>query len=101
MAGIGQVASKSINTILRPLKLELRRASTEAWQPVRHSLGGALEHVRNLGFSPATAIDVGVATGTFEIYEAFPNARHLLVEPVAEFKPAIDKIVSSLANAEH
>ncbi len=34
-------------------------------------------------------IDVGVADGTLELYEAFPSARHLLVEAVAEFEPTL------------
>lgn len=51
---------------------------------VRTSLTGVLDHVSSLGFQPQTVIDVGVAYGTFELYEKFPDANHLLVEPVSE-----------------
>jgi FkbM family methyltransferase len=46
-------------------------------------------HVKRLGFNPATVIDVGVAWGTDDLYEAFPRAAFCLIEPVAEFEPEI------------
>ncbi len=57
--------------------------------PPRTDLRGFVQHVVRLGFEPATVIDVGVADGTFELYGAFPRARHLLVEPMAEFEDAL------------
>lgn len=47
----------------------------------------------NLGFKPETVIDVGVASGTPELYRAFPNAYFLLVEPLQEFESALNSIV--------
>jgi FkbM family methyltransferase len=41
---------------------------------------------------PKTVIDVGVGYGTFPLYEAFPAARFVLVEPLREFQPAIETI---------
>ncbi len=67
----------------------------------RHSLRGALEHARRLGFYPQTVIDVGAARGTFELYETFPDAQHLLVEPLEENRPFLEKIVKGLKNAEY
>jgi len=52
----------------------------------------SLNHVSNLGFKPMTVIDVGVAYGTPELYETFPNAKHILVEPLIEFKQYLEKI---------
>ncbi len=43
--------------------------------------------------SPATVIDVGVGEGTPRLYEAFPNARYLLVEPLHEFLPCLEGIL--------
>src|SRR5947199_5134856 len=37
--------------------------------------------------------DVGVGWGTPELYEAFPQARHILVEPLVEYEPAIQQIL--------
>jgi FkbM family methyltransferase len=39
-------------------------------------------------------IDVGVAFDTRELYEEFPEAAFLLVEPLAEFEPFLKKICS-------
>ena len=60
----------------------------------RPGLGKFAAHLRDRGFIPGTVIDVGVADGTFELYEAFPEAFHLLVEPMGEFEPAMRKICS-------
>jgi FkbM family methyltransferase len=42
--------------------------------------------------NPRTVFDVGVADGTPELYEAFPKAHFVLVEPVAEYAGAIEQI---------
>ena len=46
-------------------------------------------------------IDVRVATGTSALYDTFPEARHVLVEPLAEFKPDLERIVAGLPHAEY
>jgi FkbM family methyltransferase len=51
---------------------------------VRRTLPAVLEHYRKLGLSPATVIDVGVGLGTPELYQAFPAAGLVLVEPLLE-----------------
>lgn len=61
---------------------------------MRTTLAGVLDHVRTLGFQPETVIDVGVAYGTYELYEKFPNANHLLIEPLSEFEGVLKKIAS-------
>ena len=45
-----------------------------------------------LGFEPATVVDVGVGNGTFVLYEHFPRAHHLLIEPLEEFRPVLEEI---------
>jgi FkbM family methyltransferase len=47
-----------------------------------------------MGIAPSTCIDVGVADGTYELYETFREAAHLLVEPMAEFEPVMQLIVA-------
>jgi FkbM family methyltransferase len=44
------------------------------------------------GLDPDLVIDVGVANGTPELYEAFPSAPLFLVEPLREFEPALKEI---------
>jgi FkbM family methyltransferase len=70
--------------------LELRRRGTG----VRRTAEEVLAHAAAIGFRPATVIDVGVAYGTPELYEAFPDARHLLIEPLAEYEEALGQIAS-------
>lgn len=67
---------------LRPPRHLAKRTSSEAF----------CKHLKARGFEPATVIDVGVAHGTFEYYRTFPNAEFLLVEPMDEFRPALDWI---------
>jgi FkbM family methyltransferase len=59
---------------------------------VRRSAEEVLDHAVALGFRPGTVVDVGVAYGTPELYEAFPGARHLLIEPLAEYQEALGLI---------
>ncbi len=65
----------------------------------RNSKIGALHHLRHLGFLPATVIDVGVQKGTPELYHAFPDSLHVLIEPVVEQEATMKEICSSLTNA--
>lgn len=58
----------------------------------RHYMYEVLEHLKKMSFSPKTVIDVGVAYGTNDLYEKFPGAHHLLVEPLEEYKSVLDKI---------
>jgi FkbM family methyltransferase len=58
----------------------------------RASMGGALRQLSTLGFHPRTVIDVGVATKTEELYQAFNDADILLVEPLVEFEPFLRDI---------
>jgi FkbM family methyltransferase len=44
-------------------------------------------------FSPATVIDVGAGAGTPKLYAAFPDAHHVMIEPLAEFAPRLQRRV--------
>ncbi|HET8586329.1 MAG TPA: FkbM family methyltransferase [Candidatus Limnocylindria bacterium] len=52
---------------------------------VRRTLPAVLGHYRQLGFVPNVVFDVGVGPGTPDLYEAFPDARLVLVEPLEEW----------------
>lgn len=51
-----------------------------------------LAHYRRRGLSPATVIDVGVGPGTPELYEAFPDARLVLIEPLEEWRAHLEQV---------
>lgn len=41
---------------------------------------------------PQTVFDIGVGNGTYALYEAFPDAKFILVEPVREYEETINRI---------
>ena len=49
--------------------------------------------IHSLGFRPVTIVDVGVASGTPELYAAFPESYFLLIEPLKEFEPDLIAIL--------
>jgi FkbM family methyltransferase len=71
--------------------LDLQRKQPAALR-IRTSLRGALGQVSRLGFKPRTIIDVGVAFDTRELYEEFSQATILLIEPLVEFEPTLQRI---------
>jgi FkbM family methyltransferase len=62
---------------------------------------GCLQQAVHNGLKPETIIDVGAASGTPALYEVFPNARHILIEPLEEFVPQLDSLVQKLNKAEY
>lgn len=59
-----------------------------------------LTRISKLGFRPKTIFDVGAAYGTFPLYEAFPYAKHILIEPLKEFENYLKDITIEY-NAEY
>ena len=59
---------------------------------IRLSMAEVLDLIVDLGFSPTTVIDVGVAKGTPALYTHFPNAQYLLIEPLKEFENNLKEI---------
>ncbi len=58
----------------------------------------ALRILTNRGIRIGTVLDVGVLTGTPELIAHFPQALHMLFEPVVEFNPQIEQAYSRLAH---
>ncbi len=61
----------------------------------RNSMRESYLHLKHLGFNPKVVIDVGVADGTFELYEAFPESFFVLIEPVVEYENTIKDILKN------
>jgi FkbM family methyltransferase len=53
--------------------------------------GWSAENLRKDGLAPATMIDVGAGGGTPPLSRAFPDAYHVLIEPLREFEPKLRK----------
>ena len=84
----------------RLLKIRINIMNQETGT-LRNTMSGSLMTAKNLGYEPKTVIDVGAALGTFNLYETFPDARHLLIEPIAENEPYLAKICRHLKSAEY
>jgi len=84
------------------IKRSLRKIGIEVVKDrgIRVTMDQALKHLKTLGFDPNTVIDVGVAYGTPELYENFPNSKIILIEPLNEFSMYINKITKKY-NATH
>lgn len=56
----------------------------------------ALLNLKRTGFNPSLVIDVGAQVGTPELYQTFPDAHHIFIEPVIECIPTLQHIASDL-----
>lgn len=56
------------------------------------------EHLKVLEYSPTVCIDVGAATGTLSLYRAFPDAQHIVFEPLPDFR---DELKANLSSYNH
>lgn len=84
---------------------EIRRCAEPCpkHRPERGSLEGSLEQIRDQGFVPETVIDVGAAIGTFSrtCHALFPSARYVLIEPLEEYRPCLEKVVGTISRATY
>jgi FkbM family methyltransferase len=96
-----------VKSALARMGVELRRKRPRGRRALvddgRGSLAGSLFQTQTLGFAPATCIDVGAAFGTFTIECAriFPKADYLLVEPLDEYRPFLESVVTRLPRARY
>lgn len=88
---------QAANRLIAPLGLvmmrtdEVQKFARYSREKARMQLRGLLQHAAYWGLQPATVIDVGAAYGTPELYETFPDAQHLLIEPLTEYQAALEK----------
>jgi FkbM family methyltransferase len=88
----------AINRMLRRIGIEVRRLNREKPDTKRDVLKILCEK----GIQPKTVIDVGVHyEGTPELYETFPDSKHILIEPVKEFESDILKICNKIEDVEY
>ncbi|MDX6727646.1 MAG: hypothetical protein QOK49_2451 [Baekduia sp.] len=84
----------AMRAALRARGLEIHRTGGTGGGP-RRTLPEVLAHLKGLGVAPGTIVDVGVARGTPELYDALPGVPLLLVEPLAEHEDDLRRIVAS------
>lgn len=69
------------------------RPLVQGTREIRTTIGESYSLIRGLGFQPKTVIDVGIASGTMELYSAFPDSYFLLIEPLKEFESDLMSIL--------
>lgn len=74
-----------------PVTLERLGRPDSGWRPA---------NLRKEGFAPSTVIDVGAGEGTLVLYKAFPDAYHVLIEPLVEHAASLQGHLSE-RNGEH
>jgi len=67
--------------------------------PPRRELGQSYLQLARLGARPATVIDVGAASGTPELLNAFPQAGLVMFEPLEEFRHPLVEIAATRSAA--
>jgi FkbM family methyltransferase len=79
---------RAVNRLLAPLGITLQRAA-----PARSSVERSLARLPGLGVAPRTVIDVGAAYGDWSAFagKVFPAARFVLVDPLVEFAPFLER----------
>lgn len=100
-----------LRQILHKMGYEIRPIHQSGWHPAFLHVDGELtrfeatrwhsDYIRRLGLSPRTVVDIGVGHGTPELYQAFPDAHLVLIEPLIEFEADVDKILASRQGSYH
>ena len=62
-----------------------------------------LRQAHDMGFMPATVIDVGAAHGEFSLNcaKVFPDAEYLLIDPLEEYRPFIETARKNIGRSHH
>lgn len=79
-------------------RVSRKLATTCGYDLIRRD-AGALARLARQGVSPATVIDVGAALGdwTLGCAQVFPDADYLLIEPLDEFRPAVEAAAETVS----
>jgi len=94
-------SKKIIKKFMGLFGLEICRKEQVIHQTPRASMYGCLQQAAKNGLNPETIIDVGAADGTPPLYEVFPEANHILIEPLKEFSPNLSQLVTQLKKAKY
>src|SRR6266481_2429271 len=91
---------RAIRGLLRRTGFDLVRFSPSKPHRLR-SKRESLGLLRELGFNPEVILDIGAADGTEGLYETWPDAHYVLVEPLVKFEPALKAICLKCRSAEY
>ena len=84
---------RAVRRLINKAGYDIQRLSPQS-PTSRTTLGQVCSQIRSVGFQPKTVIDVGVASGTGELYRVFPDTYFLLIEPLGEFESNLKSILT-------
>src|SRR5690349_15078871 len=85
-----QRAKRTVKNLLKTAGFELRRyGNAPSWE-------ACLGNLKALGFQPRTVLDIGVASGTPVLYEAWPRSHFILVDPTRESLPFMQSLARQM-----
>lgn len=103
------VGKDLVKWALRRMGFQLTRLGSPATAPgavaavavPRGSTSAALSQAARAGLAPRTVIDIGAAFGEFsrQCFAVFPSAAYLLVEPLEEYRPNLDRLQADIPRA--
>lgn len=82
----------ALRRLLNKIGYDIRRLPASNAK-IRTTIEESYALIRELGFQPKTIIDIGVASGTPELYRTFPDSYFLLIEPLKQFEPNLIAIL--------
>lgn len=94
--GLKKVTRRAIERIVGHYGYQLRIAGSP---PCGYT--NFLRRVTKSGIRPRTVFDIGVGNGTPWLYDAFPQAHFVLIEPQREFRPALESICQRIDAEYH
>jgi hypothetical protein len=103
-AVINKLMKICVQRLFKLAGLEIRRiAPVSPASLPRESVVQTLEQARAIGFMPLVVIDIGAAYGSFArlCQTVFREARYLLVEPLAEYRPLLEELKQSSGSVDY
>jgi FkbM family methyltransferase len=92
------VSRKILKSLLARLGYEMKKLPSGGLITAqRQTMAESLAHLKKLGYRPDWIIDVGAADGTLPLLAVFPEARHLLAEPLTEYEPQLQALTTRYA----
>src|SRR6185369_12044980 len=86
------LAMKTIRGCVEAL-LQVRGYELKEIDSPLRGFDGCLQYAKSRGLSPKTVFDVGVGNGTPWLYEAFPDSKLVLFEPLSVFDSDLEALV--------
>ena len=95
-----RITMKMLSTLLAKFGYEVCKSTCTGELRWRTNPGWDAQYIQKLG-NPNTVIDVGVADGTPDLYAAFPEAYHILIDPLPMHEAAMKSYLATYNGEYH